>query len=63
MWTAVLDIIHAIEGTASLFHCNLNGHAECVIQDVMVAAERAMEERLKQQKLADLADKEAAGTP
>ncbi|CAG5080802.1 Transcriptional regulator, BadM/Rrf2 family [Thermobacillus xylanilyticus] len=63
MWTAVLDIIHAIEGTASLFHCSLNGHAKCVIQDVMVAAERAMEERLKQQKLADLADKEAAGTP
>lgn len=55
-----LDIIHAIEGTASLFHCGLNGHTECVIQNVMVSAERAMEEKLKMQKLADLVAPKAA---
>ncbi|WP_179223968.1 Rrf2 family transcriptional regulator [Paenibacillus tyrfis] len=51
-----LDVIHAIEGTASLFNCCLNGEKECLIQKVMVSAERAMEEKLKMQKIIDLAD-------
>jgi len=52
-----LDVIHAIEGTASLFNCCLNGEKECLIQQVMVSAEQAMEEKLKMQKIADLADR------
>ncbi|GJM70019.1 Rrf2 family transcriptional regulator [Paenibacillus macerans] len=32
-----LDIIHAIEGTASLFECELNHGPECLIQQVMVS--------------------------
>jgi len=51
-----LDVIHAIEGTASLFNCCLDGETECLIQKVMVSAEQAMEEKLKKQKLVDLAD-------
>ncbi|UUZ79337.1 RrF2 family transcriptional regulator [Paenibacillus sp. P26] len=52
-----LDIIHAIEGTASLFECDFNHGAECLIQAVMVQAEEKMEQHLKQTKLSDLADK------
>ncbi|PIB47532.1 Rrf2 family transcriptional regulator, partial [Pseudomonas sp. 2588-5] len=37
-----LDVIHAIEGTASLFDCNLNHGPECLIQKVMVSAEENM---------------------
>ncbi|MCR6104999.1 RrF2 family transcriptional regulator [Salipaludibacillus agaradhaerens] len=50
-----LDVIHAIEGTASLFDCNLNHGSECLIQKVMVSAEENMEDYLKEQKIADLA--------
>ncbi|WP_078578361.1 Rrf2 family transcriptional regulator [Salipaludibacillus agaradhaerens] len=50
-----LDVIHAIEGTASLFDCNLNHGPECLIQKVMVSAEENMEDYLKEQKIADLA--------
>ncbi|WP_199615286.1 Rrf2 family transcriptional regulator [Paenibacillus alkalitolerans] len=49
-----LDVIHAIEGTASLFNCCLNGEKECLIQKVMVSAEKAMEEKLKMQKIVEL---------
>ncbi|WP_028611424.1 Rrf2 family transcriptional regulator [Paenibacillus harenae] len=56
-----LDIIHAIEGTASLFNCCLDGKTECLIQKVMVSAEQAMEERLMVQKLVDLVDQKAVG--
>ncbi|GIN77442.1 putative HTH-type transcriptional regulator [Bacillus paralicheniformis] len=52
-----LDIIHAIEGTASLFDCNLNHGSECMIQKVMVSAEEEMENYLRQQKISDLAKK------
>ncbi|MFD1708329.1 RrF2 family transcriptional regulator [Siminovitchia sediminis] len=50
-----LEIIHAIEGTASLFNCSLdndlhNNH-HCLIQEVMEKAERKMEEHLKEQTL------------
>lgn len=50
-----LDIIHAIEGTASLFDCDLNHGADCLIQKVMVAAEDEMETYLRNQKISDLA--------
>ena len=50
-----LDVIHAIEGTASLLECSLNHGGECVIQQVVLDAERQMEEVLKNKKIADLA--------
>jgi Rrf2 family protein len=49
-----LDIIHAIEGTASLFDCDFNHGPECKIQQVMVAAETEMETYLKNKKLSEL---------
>lgn len=52
-----LDIIHAIEGTASLFECELNHGPECLIQKVMVLAEEQMEEYLRNQKMSELAKK------
>ncbi|TPE70005.1 Rrf2 family transcriptional regulator [Halalkalibacterium halodurans] len=52
-----LDVIHAIEGTASLFHCDLNHGSECLIQKVMVSAEEKMEDYLREQKIADLTKK------
>lgn len=51
-----LDVIHAVEGTASLFNCCLDGETECKIQKVMVSAEQAMEEKLMKQKIVDLID-------
>ncbi|NOU96610.1 Rrf2 family transcriptional regulator [Paenibacillus sp. LMG 31456] len=53
-----LDIIHAIEGTASLFECDFVHGSECLIQDVMKEAEEKMELHLKNTKLADLAQKQ-----
>jgi len=50
-----LDVIHAIEGTASLFHCGLHNDTECEIQKVMVSAEGAMEQELRRRKLFELA--------
>lgn len=50
-----LDIIHAIEGTASLFECSLNHPAECLIQREMVEAEQRMENYLRNKKLSELA--------
>ncbi|WP_411350161.1 RrF2 family transcriptional regulator [Paenibacillus sp. WLX2291] len=49
-----LDVIHAIEGTTSLFECHLNHGSECLIEQVMVKAEGTMEDYLRQQKLSDL---------
>lgn len=53
-----LSVIHAIEGTASLFHCELE-HANdgCLIQGTMVEAEQNMELYLREKKLVDLAKK------
>ncbi|MEM7801125.1 MAG: Rrf2 family transcriptional regulator [Chloroflexota bacterium] len=52
-----LDVIHAIEGTASLFQCETtNAHQGCLIQKVMTEAEEQMETFLSGQKLVDLAD-------
>ncbi|RUS46901.1 Rrf2 family transcriptional regulator [Cohnella sp. AR92] len=56
---SVLDIIHAVEGTASLFDCH-NDDDRCVIRQAMRAAEDEMEEFLKNTKMADLAKKAVA---
>lgn len=50
-----LDVIHAIEGTSSLFECTLDHGPDCLVQQVMMQAEGTMETYLKQQKLSDLA--------
>lgn len=52
-----MDIIHAIEGTASLFDCTLNHNSECLIQQVMVSAEEKMDAHLRNQTIAELAKK------
>lgn len=55
-----LDVIQAIEGTASLFHCGVEHHhhnPDCLIQEVMMNAERQMEDYLKEYKLVDLVKK------
>ncbi|MFE4711426.1 MULTISPECIES: Rrf2 family transcriptional regulator [Paenibacillus] len=52
-----LDVIHAIEGTASLFECSLDHSSECLIQQVMVEGEQKMEQHLQSQKLSTLAEK------
>ncbi|MBO7743514.1 RrF2 family transcriptional regulator [Paenibacillus sp. MWE-103] len=50
-----LDIIHAIEGTASLFDCSLDHGPDCPIQQVVLAAEQKMEAHLRNQTMAELA--------
>jgi len=52
-----LDVIHAIEGSASLFDCEMNHGSECLVQKVMVSAEEKMEDFLKNQKLSEIAKK------
>lgn len=50
-----LEVIHAIEGTASFFHCESGeAHHGCLIQGVMAQAEQQMEEYLKERKLVEL---------
>lgn len=49
-----LDIIHAIEGSASLFDCSFDHGPECPIQEVVISAEAKMEEHLRNQKMSDL---------
>ncbi|MFD0869250.1 HTH-type transcriptional regulator iscR [Chlamydia abortus] len=56
-----LDIIHAIEGTASMFECGFVHSDECLIQAVMKEAEEKMESHLRETKLADLAQKQLKG--
>lgn len=55
-WESIsfLDVIHAIEGSASLFDGCLNGNPNCHIQKVMILAEEKMEEELRQQKISDI---------
>lgn len=55
-WESIsfLDVIHAIEGSASLFDGCLNGNPNCLIQKVMMSAEDKMEVELGQQKISDL---------
>ncbi|MDP4098313.1 Rrf2 family transcriptional regulator [Paenibacillus sp. P96] len=50
-----LDIIHAIEGTASMFECSLDHGSECLIQQVVVEAEQQLEQFLRSKKIFDLA--------
>jgi len=50
-----LDVIHAIEGTASLFECSLNHGSDCVIQQVVSESERQMEQFLENKKIGDFA--------
>ncbi|OAS16400.1 RrF2 family transcriptional regulator [Paenibacillus oryzisoli] len=49
-----LDIIRAIEGIASLFECSFNHGSECQIQQVVMDAERQLEQYLGNKKIADL---------
>lgn len=51
-----LDVIHAIEGTASLFECSFNHGSECLIQQVILDAEQQMEQLLSRRKIVDLAE-------
>jgi Rrf2 family protein len=51
-----LEIIHAVEGTASLFECCGSEDSRCAINQVMLAAEEAMERHLKKTKMIELAD-------
>lgn len=50
-----LDIIRAVEGSGSLFECCGSDDSECRIHRVMMAAEEAMEQHLKNTRLIDLA--------
>lgn len=51
-----LDVIQAIEGTASLFHCGAGlQHDSCVIQQVMKDAELRLESYLQERKLLEFA--------
>jgi Rrf2 family protein len=52
-----LEVIQAIEGTASSFHCGAGlQHDSCAIQQVMMDAERQLEEYLQARKLVELAE-------
>ncbi|OEH94438.1 Rrf2 family transcriptional regulator [Bacillus solimangrovi] len=55
-WESIsfLEIIQAIEGKASLFDCHFGHGSGCPIQQVMVAAEEQMEEKLRNTTIADL---------
>jgi len=52
-----LDVIHAIEGTASIFECGLNHGEGCVIQQVVMESERRMEQYLSDMKIIDAANR------
>lgn len=50
-----LEVIQAIEGTASWFHCDAGlEHSGCLIQGVMADAEQRMEAYLRERKLVEL---------
>lgn len=52
-----LDVIQAIEGTASPFHCGAGlQHDACLIQQVMLDAERQSEAYLHERKLVEFAE-------
>lgn len=52
-----LDVIHAIEGTASLFECGLDHGPHCFIQQVVSEAERRMEQYLQDKKIVELVER------
>ena len=50
-----LEVIQAIEGTASLFHCETGrAHSGCLIQGVMDRAAGQLEAYLRERKLVEL---------
>jgi Rrf2 family protein len=50
-----LEVIEAIEGTASWFHCGPGEtHQGCLIQEVMTKAEQQMEDYLEKRRLVEL---------
>jgi Rrf2 family protein len=52
-----LEVIHAIEGTASLFQGGVGLHHDgCLVEHVMMNAEQQMEAYLKERKLVELVD-------
>ena len=53
-----LDIIQAIEGSASMFDCSYDHGPECPIQRVILSAEDKMEEHLRNQTIAALVQKD-----
>lgn len=56
-----LDVIQAVEGTASLFHCGAGlQHDACMIQHVMMDAEHRLEAYLHERKLVEFAEKTAS---
>ncbi|WP_437833341.1 Rrf2 family transcriptional regulator (plasmid) [Niallia taxi] len=54
-----LDIIHAIEGTSSMFECDFVHGDECLIQAEMKNAEQKMLQYLKETKIVDIAHKQS----
>lgn len=56
-----LDVIHAIEGQTTLFHCSLE-HEElfrdpnCIIENVMIEAEENMKKELSGKYIIDIAN-------
>lgn len=52
-----LDVIYAIEGSTSLFECCGSEDSRCMIHQVMMEAEGAMEQHLKNTKIIDLVDR------
>ncbi|MGE6517615.1 Rrf2 family transcriptional regulator [Lysinibacillus sp. NPDC093190] len=52
-----LDIIHAIEGKSSLFDCCLYNDPKCVIKEVMLSAEKKLENELRNRKISDIVKK------
>lgn len=55
-----LDVIHAIEGKTTLFDCSLEHedlfkHEDCLIEKVMIAAERRMNDELNSKYIGDIA--------
>lgn len=55
-----LDVIHAIEGKTTLFNCSLEHedifkHEDCLIENVMMAAEHKMNDELNSKYISDIA--------
>ncbi|PAQ16092.1 transcriptional regulator [Bacillaceae bacterium SAOS 7] len=55
------DVIQAIEGKSSLFECDPIHGPNCLVYQVMLEAEKKMEEELKTKKIFDIA-KEIEGS-
>ncbi|KOP82682.1 Rrf2 family transcriptional regulator [Cytobacillus solani] len=55
-----LDVIHAIEGKTSLFNCSFDHedlqNGDCLIENVMIEAEKKMKEELNSRLILDIAN-------